>query len=61
MSKGKYVTLKIENAPDSLSNDTFITYDIYFKDETRHTYIGEFENKKNAILFCKIKNKEELK
>lgn len=52
MKKGKYITLKIENYPDK-----DISYDIYFKEKDGCIYVGEFVERKNALLFCKIKNK----
>ncbi len=61
MKKGKYITLKIENSPDSLSSKVTISHDIYLEDKDGYTYIGEFVERKNAILFCKIKNKKEKK
>lgn len=53
MKQGKYITLKIENYPDK-----DISYDIYFEDKEGYSYVGEFVERKNALLFCKIKNKE---
>jgi len=54
--KSKYKVMKMINYPDQE-----ITYDINLETDEGFEYVGEFVKKSDAILFCKIKNKQRLK
>ena len=56
MKKGRYVVKKIWNYPPK--DKTYISYDVYFEDDSGWEFIAEFIYQIDAVKFKKLKNAE---